>query len=125
MHAEGRAGFVIRVIVHGVGGHDHPATTRHDANDLQSLRMPTHMVHRNSWSYFRLAIVKGDPAAVKRSDERANLLDIKRPPEKWAADARTDGMLDFPRLEMKARVGKFFEIARVIPVQMSGDDVIE
>jgi hypothetical protein len=86
--------------------------------------MSAYMVNRNPWSYFLLAIVEGNSAPIERSNECANLLDVKWPPQKRAADTWADGVLDFSRLQVETGVRKLLEIARVVPVQMSSNDVI-
>jgi hypothetical protein len=86
--------------------------------------MSAYMVNRNPWSYFLFAIVKGNSAPIERSDEGANLLDVKRPLEERAADTWADGVLGFSRLQMETGVREFLEIARVVPVQMSRNNVI-
>jgi len=86
--------------------------------------MSAYMVNRNPWSYFLFAIVERNSAPIERSNERANLLDVKRPLEERAADTWADSVLGFPRLQVETGVREFLEIARVVPVQMRSNDVM-
>jgi hypothetical protein len=87
--------------------------------------MSADVVNANSRSYLLVPVVEGNSASIQRSDERANLLDVEGPPEEWAADAWAYSVLGFSRLQVETGVRKLLEIAGVVPMQMSSNDVVD
>ena len=115
----------VLVVVRGVGCQHHPAAACVNTGDLQAVRMAGRGMQHDARRDLDLALVHLDTAFEIEPHHADHVLDVVAVAELRIAHVLAGGIGHLARLQVEARVGKLVEVADVVVVHVSEDDIAD
>ncbi len=119
------AAMHVGVIMRSIRRQHHRSPRGFDPHHLQAVGMAADPMQRDAGRDLAVAGMERHPLAEDMAHHQRDMLHRKRMPQRPKTHAAPGGVAHLAILQMKSRVRKQIEIAGVVIMQMSDDDVLD